>query len=63
MHVFIIYMFQKYKINNKKNNPDTPADLSLKRRLLCQTLSKALLMSQNMAPTSLPSSRALQNVL
>ena len=46
--------------NRVSNDPDTPADFSLKRRALCQTLSKALLMSQNMARTSLPSSRALQ---
>ena len=38
-------------------------DSSLKRRPLCHTLSNALLMSQNTARTSLPSSKDLQNVL
>ena len=40
-----------------------PAKLNLKGRPACHTLSKTLLMSQNMARTSLPSSSALQKVL
>ena len=51
----------RYSENQVSNDPETTADLSLKRRPLCQTLSKALLISQNIARTSLPSSRALQN--
>ena len=59
----LCFLSFRYSEDQVHNDPDTPADLSLKRKPLCQTLSKAILMSQNMARTSLPSSRALQNVL
>ena len=55
--------FDKYDENQERREPDMPNDLSLNNRPLCQTRSKALLMSQKTTRTSLPESTDCENKL
>ena len=59
----LCFLLCRLSVNYWRSEPAISAIWSVKRRPLCHTLSKALVMSQKIARTSLPSSRALQKVL
>ena len=59
----LCFLLCRQSVNHWRSEPEIPAIWSLKKRPLCHTLSKALLMSQKTARTSLPASRALQKIL
>ena len=58
----ICFLLVKYYLKHKSKFPTIPIFFNLKRRPLCHTLSKALLISKKITLISFPSSRALLNI-
>ena len=56
-------MLTQSDATHSKRGPVRPTDLNFNNKSSCQTRSNALLISQNVAFTSKPSSNALENVL